>query len=178
MITFQFQPEKFANAVAYLVSQRPGLTKKQIAKLMYFADKQHLLRYGRTITGDHYYALAQGHIPSAGLDMINGNPAYVGRAAVDLMAHYGHLKPDGREFELTAKPDLEVFSKTDIRILDEVLTTLGNNTAHELEVLSHQEPSWKHTPPNAPVDFELFFEGHPEATVVKEALLEDCSTVR
>jgi len=34
MIAFEFKPEKFASAVAYMVQQRPGLTKKQICKLL------------------------------------------------------------------------------------------------------------------------------------------------
>jgi hypothetical protein len=50
MIKFKFKPEKMASAIAYMVQRHPGLTKKQISKLLYFADKEHLLRYGRTIT--------------------------------------------------------------------------------------------------------------------------------
>jgi len=39
--------------------------------------------------------------------------------------------------------------------------------------LSHLEPSWINTPTNQRVPFELFFEEHPEAEPVKEALLEE-----
>ena len=89
MTTFDFRPEKFASAVAYLVQLKPGLTKKQLCKLLFLADKQHLLRYGRTITGDRYFALEQGPIPTEGLNALNGK----GRFASALQ-RYGRLEGD------------------------------------------------------------------------------------
>lgn len=55
MIYFTFKLRKFASVVAYLVARRLGITKKELCKVIYFADKEHLLRYGRPITGDRYY---------------------------------------------------------------------------------------------------------------------------
>lgn len=69
-ISFEFKPKKFASSVAYLVNAKPGLTKEQICTLLFLADKAHLLRYGRTITGDRYHALEQGPIPTKGLDAL------------------------------------------------------------------------------------------------------------
>ena len=172
MISFTFNPEKMASAVAYVVQERPGLTKGQIGKLLYFADKQHLLEYGRPITGDVYKAVAQGHIPSNGLNMIDRNACCVGSGAVECLAKYGELVAD-RVFVLKNAPNMRVFSKSDRRVLDQVLETLGNLSAPELEKKSYAEPSWKMTPENGIVPFELFFEGHPEATPIKDALLEN-----
>ena len=72
MISFTFKPRKFASVVAYFATRRPGITKKELCNIIYFADKEHLLRYGRTITGDRYYALEQGPVPTRGLDALNG----------------------------------------------------------------------------------------------------------
>ena len=41
------------------------------AKLLYFADNQHLVRYGRPMTGDRYYCLDHEPMPSASLNAIN-----------------------------------------------------------------------------------------------------------
>jgi uncharacterized phage-associated protein len=176
MIEFRFRPEKFASAVAYMAKSRPGLTKKQICKLMYFADKEHLLRYGRTITGDVYHALPQGHVPSKGLNAINGRVDRVGAEAVDQVKRYGHL--EGWKFILEKDPDMRVFSKSDIVVLDDVISRLGHLSAFKLERASHNEPSWKKTDPNGRVSFELFFEGHPEAELMKETLSEEHSVSR
>ena len=59
-IISEFEPQKFVSAMAYLVASKPGLTKKQLCKLLFLADKEHLLTYGRTITGNRYYAPAGG----------------------------------------------------------------------------------------------------------------------
>ena len=48
-IRFVFQPEKFVNAVAYLAQACPGSTKMTICKQLYYADKEHLVRFGRPI---------------------------------------------------------------------------------------------------------------------------------
>jgi uncharacterized phage-associated protein len=172
VIEFQFKPEKFASAVAFFVDRVPaGLTKKQICKLMYFADKEHLLRYGRPITGDVYCALPQGHVPSRGLNAINGNVARAGEDAVRSVRRYGHL--EGWRFVLDAPPDMKVFSRTDVEVLEQVVATLGGLSAWQLERRSHNEPSWKKTAPNGRVDFELFFENHPESELIRQVLTEE-----
>ena len=165
-IGFEFKPHRFVAAMAYLVDHRPGLTKKQICKLLFLADKSHLLQYGRTITGDHYYALEQGPIPTNGLDAINGKGMYT-----DFLRQYGEL--DGWVFRFRNKPDLNVLSKSDLRALDEVLSQFGDLPAWRLEQITHEEPAWKLAPQNGRMDFELFFEGHPESEAIKEVLLEE-----
>ena len=155
-IRFDLKPQKLASAIAYLAVQHPGLTKKQICKLLYFADKEHLLRFGRTITGDRYNALPQGHVPSAGLDVMNGRVKHVGKGPVEALRRYGKL--NGWTFEVTNNPDMKVFSRSDREVLDQTLRELGHLTAKQLEDLSHNEPSYKKTAPNKRVAFELFFE--------------------
>jgi uncharacterized phage-associated protein len=170
-IHFDLKPEKLASAIAYLTVQRPGLSKKQICKLLYFADKEHLLRYGRTITGDCYNALPQGHVPSAGLDVMNGRVKHVGIGPVEALRKYGKL--NGWTSEVSQHPDMKVFSRSDREVLDKTIKELGHLSAKQLEDLSHEEPSYKKTPVNARVAFELFFEGHPEAEPIREVLAEE-----
>ena len=166
MIDFVLKPRKLASAIAYMVQQRPGLTKKQICKLLFFADKGHLLLHGRTITGDRYFALEQGPIPTHGLDAMNGK----GEAGT-LLSAYGKLR--GWVFELEHAPDLKPLSESDLSVIDETLERLGHLPAWKLEELTHEEPAWKETAQNGPIDFELFFSGHPEAELVKTILLEE-----
>ncbi len=172
-IHFDLKPEKLASAIAYLAERVPALTKKQICKLLYFADKDHLLRYGRTITGDRYHALPQGHIPTAGLDAMNGNPRRIGAQVVQALRKYGQL--NHLVFEVHSSPDLKVFSRSDREVLDRIIASMGHLTAWQLEDLCHEEPSYKKTVANREVAFELFFDGHPEAEPIKEALTEEFS---
>jgi len=166
MLSFALKPEKLASAIAFLVELRPGLTKKQICKLMYYADKEHLLRYGRPITGDTYFALEQGPIPTCGLDAMNGRGP-----ASEALERYGKL--DGWIFRAHRGADRKALSKTDISVLTEISDKLGRFPAWELERLSHTEPAWKSAPQNGPMDFERFFDGRPDADLVKSVLVED-----
>ena len=62
-LTFDSEPEKFVNAASYLAQRCPDLTKINLCKLLYLADTQHLLTYGRPIIGDLY--IKDGSWPSS-----------------------------------------------------------------------------------------------------------------
>jgi uncharacterized phage-associated protein len=170
MISFDFKPRKFASVVAYLAARRRGITKKELCKIIYFADKEHLLRYGRPITGDRYFALEQGPVPSRGLDAINAKRTHPEDDAE--VAKYGKLR--GWIFEWNGQPtDLKTLSRSDIKVLDEVFERVGELPAWQLEKLSHEEAAWRRAEQNGPMHFELFFEGAPDAELIREILLEE-----
>jgi uncharacterized phage-associated protein len=163
MIKFSFKPEKFVNAIAYFAKNCSSVGRTKACKMLYFADKEHLLRYGRTVTGDHYYRLQHGPIPTQGLNILRGMSTPANAA---LLNRWLSLEDDS--IKLKRRPDLKVFSKSDLRILEEVCTKYGGYSATYLSHLSHKEAPWKKTGQNEAIDFELFFEGRPEADDIKE----------
>ena len=60
----------------YLLKLLNNADKLKLVKLLYFADKYHLLKYGRQISGDSYFALPYGPIPSGALDILNFDSNY------------------------------------------------------------------------------------------------------
>jgi uncharacterized phage-associated protein len=56
--------EKAIEAIVYLANRLDKPTKLKIFKLLYFADKLHMSRYGRFIVGDYYVAMKHGPVPS------------------------------------------------------------------------------------------------------------------
>ena len=56
---------KLIELVVYLTGRLRGPTFHSISKMLYFADKLHLSKYGRLISGDNYVAMAHGPVPSA-----------------------------------------------------------------------------------------------------------------
>ena len=65
-LEFKFQPLKAIAAIEVLALRNvPELSKYKIAKLIFLADKLHLVQYGRTITGDKYCAMEHGPVPSS-----------------------------------------------------------------------------------------------------------------
>ena len=170
MLHFKLDPEKIVNAVAYFGAKCPGSTKMKVCKLLYFADKEHLLRYGRPITGDTYVRMQYGPTPSVGLNLMRS------MASSKLTALFQQkVAVHGNEVRALSSPDLNVFSRSDVRIMDEILGRYGQFTAPQLSRISHQEPTWRKTPENGLIDFELFFEGRPDAEQTLVLLKEDSS---
>jgi uncharacterized phage-associated protein len=163
MISFTFKPEKLVNAITFFVKNCSNVGRTKACKLLYFADKEHLLRYGRTITGDRYYRLQHGPIPTNGLNMLRGKSTAANAA---LLGQWLSLEDDN--IKLKRRPDLTVFSKSDLRVLEEICTKYGKYSAGYLSRLSHREAPWTKTAQNEAIDFELFFEGRPEADDIKE----------
>lgn len=165
---FGLDSEKAVNAIAYFSTKCPGATKMKVCKLLYFSDKEHLLQYGRPITGDTYVRMPWGPTPSAGLNMMRG------RAPSRLTALFQEkITVQGNVVRVLSSPDLRVFSRSDLRIMQQVFEKYGRLTAAELSRLSHREPTWQKTGENQLIDFELFFAGRPDAELTLELLRED-----
>ena len=149
-----------------------NLDTMKCAKLLYFADRQHLLEYGRPIIGDDYHVMKDGPIPTAGLtqiqDALSRNPKGVHDAAFD--EYLRVARPVWRRyphFELAKEPDLGVFSDSDLAILEDVAKRLGGMTAWKLRELAHEDEGVKATDElrlrtgrgSIHMPFQAFFDG-------------------
>ena len=151
-IRFRFRAEKFVNAVAYFAQNCPGATKLKICKLLYFADKEHLTRFGRAIAGDHYYRLAHGPIPTRGLDILRGHGTPAEKALLDQ-----YVSVIGNSVHPKKRPNLKAFSKSDVEVLRTTCNRYGKLTPAKLRSLSHAEAAWLGAEENGPMDYSLFF---------------------
>jgi uncharacterized phage-associated protein len=152
-IRFEFRPEKFANAVAYLAHACPGLTKMKACKLLFFADKEHLRRFGRPIVGGQYYRLPHGPVPTRGLDMLRGKASPSDCALMEKL-----VTVVGDTVRPLVSVDNQVFSKSDLEVLEKTCRTYGLKSAAQLRALSHRERAWLEADENGPMDYALLFE--------------------
>lgn len=170
-LQFSFNLAKFVQALVFFSKNGVSdLTKLKAAKLFYFADKEHLLRYGRPIIGDMYFALNLGPVPSQADDFFDEAQA----------AHQaGPSTPEQEEFlryldvvadywpryVANGEENFRVFSKSDLEVLADVAKKYGKLHWRRLVELSHQEPAYKladkDRSPNgrAPMPYETFFDG-------------------
>lgn len=147
-IHFEFDPEKAVQALAYLASRGvKGLDVLKAAKLLYFADKMHLLKYGRPITGDEYFCMKHGPIPTASLTLIQDALSARPTGDYERMQEYFSVNTTPKYPQLILKdekqPDIDVFSDSDIEVLDEVVKKYGKLNGWKLRELAHQEPDVK-----------------------------------
>jgi uncharacterized phage-associated protein len=164
-IQFEFNPDKFVSAAAYITQRAPDMTKTKLFKLLYFADKRHLSVYGRPILGDVYIKMDNGPVPSAAYDIIKL------KRDKDLLARHLHVR--GMRLILNGTPDMDSLSDSDIEVLDEVLRTYGRKSAEELSDLSHLERAWIEAPENGVMDYRLFLDGDEESDELLELIRDD-----
>jgi hypothetical protein len=186
-VSFEFEPEKLVATIAMFAGAGlPELTTLKIAKLLYFADKRHLLRYGRPITGDAYVGMKNGPVPSIAYDVLKGATGK-GKswAWTDIRPLFENfievvVPPTGYAvFRAKRKPDTEVCSKSDLAVLREVITELGQKTASDLWTLAHGEKDYasiepilkKQTKNSVPMPYETFFEGGTEDVQAVKSLV-------
>jgi uncharacterized phage-associated protein len=161
-LRFRFNVEKFVNAVAYLAQSCPHSTKMTICKQLYFADKEHLVRFGRPIIGDHYHKLPHGPIPTHGLDMLRKK---AGAAQNALLEKYVSVLGDSVHPKMS--PNRKVFSRSDLEILDLIIRKYGRMSAAALRRRTHEEIAYLESDDCCPIDYALFFDGREGSDQVK-----------
>ncbi len=158
-LDFVFDVQKFVNATAYLAAHCQDFTRMKLAKLLYFADKEHLRSYGRPIIGDRYVKMEYGPVPSKAYDMIKHDE----RVDVEDQGLFDrHFEVVGNDIRLRAQANLAYLSETDREALDDVLAKYGHLTPIQLSKLSHREPAWQKATMNSWMDYRLLLLGDEE----------------
>lgn len=190
-IRFSFKLEKLVHSLAFFSEQGiPDLTKLKAAKLLYFADKEHLLRYGRPILGDVYFCLPYGPVPSIALNEMTD--AIAGGAEVrleDAQADVNlfrsvlevRLPMFSKNAVFTAKKahDPDVFSDSELEVLTEVAAKYGRYTAGKLVDLTHAEPTWqkanecREPQGRTPIPYSSFFEDSANGKELLEMVIAE-----
>jgi uncharacterized phage-associated protein len=151
ILHFEFDEQKLVQAIAYFAAKGVSdLTKMKVCKLLFFADKRHLLEHGRPIIGDHYACMEYGPVPSISLnemDFAVETDAEVKSKHQGLFNQILQVDRSGRYPRFELKNDgllnMSVFSQSDIETLDQVLADYGHIPAGRLSELTHEEECWK-----------------------------------
>lgn len=137
-----FNYKKAVQALNLLANRNGGtLNKMKAIKLIWLADRLHLRKFGRSITGDEYYALPNGPVPSGTRDVLESSD-FLDDTASDYASEYISAV-DKYNFKTLSKPNLNVFSDTDVQSLESVFSKFGHLDHFALSDLSHLFPEWK-----------------------------------
>ena len=170
-IRFEFNSSKLVQTVAYFAWKGvPRLDKLKTVKLLYFADKEHLLKHGRPILGDVYFCMPHGPVPSFSKNVIDDALDQWADVEKSLLK-YVCVDKSGKypQFISRAEPDLGELSDSEIAAIDTMLAKYGPMDPWPLRDLSHEEPCGliAHRSKPAGVEsvempYELFFEGQSD----------------
>ena len=131
-------------AIYYLLKHIIKADTLKIVKLLYLADKYHLMKYSRTITNDEYYAMGHGTVGSLVKDVLCINEVVLYENEIQYAQKLFH-KID--KYNYIANKDiiinLDYLSETDIEALDFIIQKFGNLSTGELIDYTHKLPEWK-----------------------------------
>ncbi len=134
---------KIIQALCYILERIGQADKLKLVKLLYLADKRHLIQYGRTITGDEYWAMDYGPVGSATKDVLSFDDTEFSSEA-----EYAEkmIKKVGRyNFQAVSEcspEELDHLSETDIEAIQHVLERFGNLSKRQLIDYTHRYPEW------------------------------------
>jgi len=134
-IRFEYDSEKAVHVVLALLSLNSGkLTKLKLIKLIFFADREHLYKYGRPIIGGSYRAMPHGPVLSELYTDICDAAEFDDDQEYDVTEN---------NITSTQQCNHEYLSKSDIEILEQISEKYKNLTGIQLRVISHQLKAYK-----------------------------------
>lgn len=183
-VEFAYSFEKALAAILHLASLGlPEFTKGKVCKLLYLADKRHLVKHGRTVTGDGYFALEHGPVPTDTLRLLDAVEAQ--KLSSDQIVRLNESIGLDRNFQYPriypkASPDLGFLSESDLEVLNGIVQQFGGMTFSQLRGLTHETPAYsrawstRRSGDRAPMSFEEFFEEDGDAMAgVQQEMIEN-----
>jgi uncharacterized phage-associated protein len=129
-MNFPLEIEKTKAALLYICKAMGGeCDKYNLLKMLYFAEKEHIARYGRPITGESYYALDYGPVPSYSYDATKGT---------NTMSEVFEFK-ENNNIQARFEPDMDELSESDIICLDNSVKENKDLSFKEIKDKSHDK---------------------------------------
>jgi len=151
MTTPVFDFDKTVHSAMYVAEKLDVKDFHRIFKILYFADREHLKKYGRTVTGDTYIKMVKGPVPTTLYNIfksIKNNKLFQNRDMKEFFTVYGEYF-----IKLEKKPDLKYLSKTDVTELDKSIAKYGKMQFGILSAISHGL-AWEYAKENKEISIE------------------------
>jgi uncharacterized phage-associated protein len=146
MVTrYRASSAKALEVILYLASKQGKLDFYRIVKIVFYADKHHLSKYGRPIVGGAYIAMPHGPVPDVVYSILKGD-----EIEYQFFLEYGGLNNDPMPFEVrdrywvypTRAPNTKLLSDSDMEALDLAYVAHSTKSFRELEHLTHAEDAY------------------------------------
>jgi uncharacterized phage-associated protein len=144
-----FDTLKALEVILYIAERVPDMYTA--LKVLYYADREHLSKYGRLICGDRYVAMSSGPVPSGAYDLVKfarGDGFCPSNFPIDEC-----FTMEGNTIVPSRKARLEFLSQSDIGCLDRAIKMYGHLGFGELRDLSH-DAAFKAADQNDFIPFE------------------------
>jgi len=159
--------DKAVEVLLYVTKRAPNTYNA--LKVLYFADKQHLAKYGRLIYGDSYIAMKLGPVPSAAYDIVK---AARGDGVCPALVPAEQLLSIDSEHRISPRREAELdrLSESEIECLDAAIEAYGRLSFAELKTISHDEQAFQASDENDSIAIENMAASLPDADVLLDYL--------
>jgi len=146
----EFNLDKFYNSILFLSQDGPWKTK--LNKLMFYADFKHFKTYSISVTGSKYAHVPFGPAP----DMYD--------LYYSILKSRGEIRSEevvfpsgdvGEKIWSIKKPDLNVFSSSELNILTEIKLRFEQYNASAITKISHEEIGYRETKNGDIISYEF-----------------------
>lgn len=148
----QFNKDKAIQSILYAANKLDRRDIHKLFKILYFADRKHMLDWGMPIIGDTYIAMDAGPVPSRVYDIMKivRGDSYMtdteGLKELFAIESWMYVVP-------LKEADLKKLSPTDIEALDWALQTYGSLSYDEIKEKSH-DIAWRSTAKDYAISWE------------------------
>jgi uncharacterized phage-associated protein len=169
--SYRMDFRKATEAIVWLANRDPGIDIYHVAKILYYAEKTHLNRYGRPIIGATYIRMPYGQVPSEVRDLITKNEWMVEPEDIERFSAAIEIRKEPyAKLSSLRGPYMGCFSDTDIECLEESFRQYARMSFDELKDLCHAEKTWLDTEQNEPIDYLLMVDDDNED---RDEIIED-----
>ncbi len=145
----QFDLDRFENVTLYLCKHVPKVTKTKLNKLLWYCDFLSFKAHRRSITGLMYVHLPYGPVPNH-YDYCVAHLLEEGALSSREFVFKGVI---GEAYRACDEPDLSLFSRNEINVLEKVAYTFRRMRAKEITERSHTEEGYRRTGPGKIVSY-------------------------
>lgn len=156
-ISFNINYNNIIAAILYVINKMNGkVNKYNLMKIIFAADKYHLNKYGRPVTGDYYISMEYGTVPSNIKNMIDGNNRdyYLNILQIDDYPFKVSNEKRNYFIESNIKPNMDYLSQSDTEALDNGISEYAYLSFEEVMEKNHNEKCWQETELNTRIPFE------------------------
>lgn len=140
--------QKLQNVILYFIDKCNGVFNTKMNKLLFYTDFLNYRQHGQAITGIAYRAIQYGPVPVR-WDRIYSLLDCIEQDLIEFKS--GDC---GTRLISTQKPDLSMFSPSELSTLEIIAERFRKVSASEISEMSHKEKAWKQfIDTNQPIEF-------------------------
>lgn len=138
----EYDLEKLENMILYLAKHLDGVLKTKLNKLLWYCDFLHFKETSVSITGAQYMHYQYGPVPKH-YGLVTGIMESAGLLDKNEVGFNTEEGIVGEQFTALVEPSKDIFSETELKVMQFVIDTFCTYTATRVMNQSHQETAYR-----------------------------------